>query len=43
MNKTIMGQLKYFRDLLQNLVDSYYVVLVAVNGVMEKGIQFQLK
>jgi hypothetical protein len=43
MSKNIMGQMKYFRDLLQNLVDSYYVVLVAVNEVMEKGNHFQLK
>lgn len=42
MSKEIMNQLKYFRELLQNLVDSYYVVLVAVNEMMEKGIFFQL-
>ena len=35
MSKEIMNSLKYFRDLLQNLVDSYYVVMVAINEVME--------
>lgn len=42
MNKEIMNQLKYFREMLQNLVDSYYVVLVAVNEVMQNGQFFQL-
>lgn len=35
--------MKYFRELLQNLIDSYYVVMVAVNEVLEKGNVFQLK
>lgn len=42
MSKEIMNQLKYFRELLQNLIDSYYVVMVAINEVMEKGNNFQL-
>lgn len=40
MSKETMNQLKYFRELIQNLIDCYYVVLIAINEVMEKGIFF---
>jgi hypothetical protein len=37
VSKEIMGQTKYMRDLLQSQVDSYYIVLVTINEIMESG------
>ena len=31
----------FLRDLIQNLIDSYYIVLTTINEIMEKGYKIQ--
>jgi hypothetical protein len=42
MSKQILNQSKYMKDLLQSYVDTYYLVLVSINEIMESGNFYQL-
>lgn len=42
MSKQILNQSMYMKDLLQSYVDTYYLVLVSINEIMESGNFYQL-
>jgi len=42
ISKATLNQSKYIKELLQSYVDTYYLVLVSINEIMESGNFYQL-
>ena len=42
ISKKVLNQTRYVKDLLQSFVDTYYLVLVSINEIMESGTFYQL-
>lgn len=40
-SKLAYKKFMFLRDLIQNLIDSYYIVLTTINEIMEKGYRIQ--